>query len=417
MRRTLHWRDWLAPRSFDAVVLVLYLGVVVNFLVQHAGEGASWQALVLVVGTLLLLALDRWEYVAFAEAPPRRLSLLLLALRLALIETIVQIEGFDMSAFLYVLLPLTASLSFGRRVGYWVSGVVWSVACIKAVLFASTQGSAISDIIVLTIVMLLLLTIAWIVLQERVDRQRAEHLYDEVERSHRQLAAYATQAVDLATATERNRIARDMHDSLGHYLTGLKIQLEKAATFWERDAAQSRAALDTSRLLAHESLDAVRQSIGMLRDDGVPFSLVNALEQLIAAAQSPGLTIGLQIEGDEQALPIVTRIALFRVAQEGLTNVQRHARAQVATVSLCMEPHQAALAVADDGIGGVAMSKQGEQQGRYGLQGIRERLELLDGTLQVESAPGKGTRLCARVPHPENRTPDGVAPLRKEARW
>ena len=125
---------------------------------------------------------------------------------------------------------------------------------------------------------------------------------------------------------ERNRLARDIHDSLGHSLTAVNIQLEKALAYWQRSPDESHQAIRDAKQAASEALQEVRHSVGTLRDPDSRFSLRGALEGLTERMNAQGLPIASTITGDESDYNRSTLVALFRGAQEGLTNVQRHAR-------------------------------------------------------------------------------------------
>jgi signal transduction histidine kinase len=210
----------------------------------------------------------------------------------------------------------------------------------------------------------------------------------------------------LAAATERNRLARDIHDSLGHHLTAIAVQLEKASAFRERDQAASEQALVDARRSARYALEDVRQSVGALREGG-GFCLSRALADLVEGLPDNGLAVELDIDGDESAFAGPSLMALYRAAQEGLTNVRKHAGADRVTMSVSLGEAGGFLRVADNGRGfqvdGAAVPAAGGNG--YGLAGMRERLELVGGALRVEAAPGRGTRLTVTVPRSTVDTP------------
>jgi signal transduction histidine kinase len=131
------------------------------------------------------------------------------------------------------------------------------------------------------------------------------------------------------------------------------------------------------------------------------FALAPALSALVERLRSAQLAVELQIEGQEQGYSQPTLKALYRVAQEGFTNIQKYARAASAQLAVRLGEVSASLRLSDDGVGfDVAQlsALQPGREGSYGLQGVRERLELVGGTVQVESRPGQGTSLYATVP-------------------
>lgn len=392
----------LLPRSYDWCSTFLYLGVLINYLVRPDTTTSGWSTPAIVGLVLVLLMLDRWEYRRYGERPPRLPGVLIFALRALLIEGVVQIDGFGLSAFLYVLLPFTAALSFGNMTGLLVGGLVWLIDATKCLQQWQDPYASLESIILFSTAVIFVLTIARMVGQERIDRARAERLLTELEQSHSQLAAQSAQVAELATATERNRLAREIHDSLGHYLTAINIQLEKALAFHARDAGEARQALQASKRLAHEALTDVRRSVGALRARQPLLTLNTALAELVAPLGDDRLAIELTVEGDESVIPATTRLALYRVAQEGLTNIQRYAQAQRVVLHLTCDAASATLRLSDDGVGfdptDLAQTPA-RGEGGYGLPGLRERLAAVGGRLRIDSRPGGGTRLTATIPH------------------
>jgi len=200
----------------------------------------------------------------------------------------------------------------------------------------------------------------------------------------------AARAAELATATERNRLARDIHDSLGHHLTVIAVQLEKVEAFRQREPEVADQALADARQSTRYALEEVRQSVGALHDAG-NFALGAALRKLVAGLDGR-LAVELDVDGDEQRFAGPALLALYRAAQEGLTNARRHAGATRVTVRVRLAEHTASLTVADDGRG-----LDGAEPG-FGLRGMAERVRSVGGSLSIESDPGRGTRLVASVP-------------------
>ena len=194
---------------------------------------------------------------------------------------------------------------------------------------------------------------------------------------------------------ERRRLARELHDGLGQNLTALKHRLVQAAADLDGDA---RVRLDAAIALCAETLEDTRQLSRLLRptilDD---LGLVAALRWLARSqAESTGIEVQAEIVEPLPALDSDLQTLLFRVAQEALTNVARHARARTALLRLVAREGTVRLQVADDGRGcDPAAALRG---GGSGLGGMRERLRLYDGRLELHSAPGEGMRVRVVVP-------------------
>jgi signal transduction histidine kinase len=195
---------------------------------------------------------------------------------------------------------------------------------------------------------------------------------------------------ELSAAGERNRLARDIHDSLGHHLTAISVQLAKAEAFRDLDPAAADRAVSDAHRAAGRALREVRESVGALRAE--PFFLATALESLAEGLDDAGFRVTCEIVGTEP-FDRPGREALYRVAQEALTNARRHARADRVEVLLRCTDAAAVLEVSDNGRGFAVEAANGS-----GLPGMRERLAALGGSVRVESAPGTGTRVVAELP-------------------
>ncbi|HVT72578.1 MAG TPA: sensor histidine kinase [Lacunisphaera sp.] len=222
-------------------------------------------------------------------------------------------------------------------------------------------------------------------------QRREERLRRELEAANAQLREHAAQSADLATTRERNRLAREIHDGLGHYLTVVKTQLDAAAALLPADPGRARDSVTKAAQLAGEALDDVRRSVGSLRTDAARPPLPEALRQL---TQETGLPVAVRLEGAARPLPPGIEHALFRSAQEGLTNVRKHAAATSAELALDFrQPDRVRLSVTDDGRGATGSGSTG-----FGLRGVRERIEVLGGHVESGGRPGGGFALTIEVP-------------------
>jgi two-component system NarL family sensor kinase len=215
---------------------------------------------------------------------------------------------------------------------------------------------------------------------------------------------------ELGALEERNRLAREIHDTLAQALAAIALKLEAADALLEGGGsapAGARAAVAQALGLTRRSLDEARRSVLDLRPaplDGR--GLAAALRELAAEAADakgasaqgagwPGLEVSVQIEGDDALLPPRVTLGLYRVAQEAVANALRHGGAARMELRLAVGEGSVSLAVSDDGRG---FSPDEPAPGRFGLLGAGERARLLGGELRVESAPGAGTRLVVEVP-------------------
>ncbi|AFY78375.1 Response regulator receiver domain protein,histidine kinase [Pleurocapsa sp. PCC 7327] len=200
---------------------------------------------------------------------------------------------------------------------------------------------------------------------------------------------------ELAMLEERNRIARDIHDSLGHALVALNIQMETALALWKNDPEQAYTFLVEAKQLGSEALQAVRQSVSDIRTDPLQGQL---LEGAIAALvrefhQTTGVLPECQINLSHPLSNQIDTVA-YRIVQEGLTNICKHAEATTVRIELQTTPSGLLLVLQDNGKG----FRVDERYTGFGLQGMRERIAGLGGELKIVSEPGAGCRITAKIP-------------------
>jgi two-component system NarL family sensor kinase len=194
---------------------------------------------------------------------------------------------------------------------------------------------------------------------------------------------------------ERNRLAREIHDTLAQGLTAVSLQLESADALLEDEANPHRIRKVVRQALAltRANLEEARRSVLDLR--AAPLegrTLTEALQLLVEQAEVP---VEMVVTGANRPLPPRVEISLYRMAQEALTNIGRHAQATKAWLEVIMSPEGVKLTVADNGHG---FDPEQIPDNRYGLLGLNERVKLIHGRLQVESTPGQGTRLEVTIP-------------------
>ena len=222
----------------------------------------------------------------------------------------------------------------------------------------------------------------------REQRSRAELV-----EAHQRLQAYAVQAERLATVQERNRVARDIHDGLGHALTVVQMQIKAARAVLPVDTAETDTVLAKAQTQAEQALAEVRRSVSVLREPVPAKPLCDALRDLAGETSAAGVRTDLEVTGTARPLPPETEESLYRAAQEGLTNVRKHARASHAALTLDFSrPDAVRLEVRDDGVG-VSSGGTG-----FGLVGVRERAAHLGGQAAISAVPGGGTLLSVEVP-------------------
>jgi signal transduction histidine kinase len=240
---------------------------------------------------------------------------------------------------------------------------------------------------------LVLFSIAGIIVVLLTGAQRKERA--EEAKRHAQLAQYATTLEQLAVTRERNRLARDLHDTLAHTLSAVSVQLSALEVLWDSDPAAARSTLQQTRQLTRTGLDEARRALHELRAQPVEeLGLALALRRLSErAAQRAGLRLAFSAPPRLAGLRPEVEQHLYRIAEEALNNVVRHADARSLTVALSQDAGGTQLTVADDGCG---FDPAPAAKGHYGLIGMRERAFLMGATLEVLSQPQGGTTIRVR---------------------
>lgn len=213
-----------------------------------------------------------------------------------------------------------------------------------------------------------------------------------------QLARHAATVEQLATASERNRLARELHDTLAHTLSGLAVQLEAARSVWDTDPGDARASLDRSLAMARTGLTEARRALHALRaspldDLGLPLALRQMAE---SAAARTGAALTVRTPNPGIRFQPEIEQSVYRVAQEALENVARHADARRISVVLEQNGTHLRLTVSDDGRGFDPAAAGAD--GGLGVKGMRERAEMLGGSVEITSRPGGPTTLHLVLP-------------------
>ena len=213
-----------------------------------------------------------------------------------------------------------------------------------------------------------------------------------------QLTHYATTLEQLSISRERNRLARELHDTLAHTLSGLAVQLEAVDAAWETDPNAAHTLLEQSRTATRSGLTETRRALQALRaspleDLGLSLA-IRTLAELLATRT--GLTLDLHLPNELDNLSPPVEQCVYRITQESLANVDRHANARRLSVQLEQANRHLTLTITDDGQGFAPDDVNTENH--LGLKGMKERAAMAGGKLAVTSQPGQGTTICLTIP-------------------
>lgn len=229
---------------------------------------------------------------------------------------------------------------------------------------------------------------------EEKARLEVERLAKDLAEANTRLREYTTQVEELAITKERNRMAREIHDGLGHYLTSINMQIQAAIAISKKAPERAQVALEKAQTLTQEALVDVRHSVAALHshaEESLPLPV--SIGRVLQNCDSAGINASLQVLGSPRELPPQAHLTLYRAAQESVNNTCKHARASTLMMMLdYTQPQQTCLRVDDDGVGAETF------EGGFGLIGLRERVNLLNGTMTIHSTKGQGFTLEITVP-------------------
>lgn len=237
------------------------------------------------------------------------------------------------------------------------------------------------------------------------ERERAEKLLTELAEAHDKLKAYALKVEELSVTQERQRMARELHDTLAQGLAGLIMQLEAVDDLLGRgDVERARAVTGRAMQRARTTLQEARTAIVALRSPLEQGDTMEAIRRLVDnLTADTGITCSFEAGPGDLHLHGHVAETVYRVVQEGLVNIARHSGARRAWVRLAATGGEIRLEVGDDGAG-FDPATRGSRAGHFGLTGLRERVALEDGKLEIDTAPGAGTRLLVSLPLQEGET-------------
>jgi signal transduction histidine kinase len=374
-------------------------------------EGFSTEAALFllagVVNALLLLGYLLWPRlqrllgnaylpiaIVIASVGPTLINHLVLLLHIHPTETVSLIDTWPLAAILFVPLVILAWQHSLRSVIAFCLGT----ALLDSVLaYIAAQGdsyyffSTAHSILTRT---LLFILVGYMVSRiMAIQRQQRQSLAE----ANVKLTHYAATLEQLATTRERNRLARDLHDTLAHTLSAVAVELEAVDSLWDVDPAQAHSLLERSLSATRTGLTETRRALQALRsspleDMGLALAVRQEAETV---AERSNWILDLNIAESMDGLPAGIEQCVYRVAQEALANASHHAQAQQVEVGLVRQDHGLTLTVSDDGIGFDPDTVDAERH--LGTRGMRERAEMAGGRLGIESAPGRGTTVRLTV--------------------
>jgi len=413
-------RTWMkghsqGPRLLQLLVYAILFILLMIFIVNYPAYLAGWRffgTVLAVVALLIMNILIAAPNPAVAGKSTWILDWAFLTVSALLVLATVWMSGTYSVG--YLLAIVCAQASFRR--GIWPAGVLFGAACLIAwLVFQIALGGKFWEIFAseLSLATSVIFALMVMTLLQRYARQtsRAESLLKDLQSANAALEAAHQKEKELAIAEERVRLARDIHDGLGHHLTVLSIQLQAAAKLVERNPQAAAEAIQACRLEAQAALEEVRRSVSFMRQSPAESQpLAEALAALVGTFENhSGLKADFELAGSPVELSAFAWQTIYRTIQEGLTNAQKHAvNVSRISVRLAFEPELVRLLVADDGQSPVAVEKPGSSAG-FGLAGLRERVTQLGGVFQCGPARSGGFKIEICIPLKGNDHDPGAA--------
>ena len=269
-------------------------------------------------------------------------------------------------------------LSFQRGVGPFDAYTAYYKDSVRGVLVAVKSGLSSVNVVLFALYLVML------VQNKHREKERIQSLNEQLESANEQLRLYAAEAERTAETRERNRLAREIHDTLGHTLTGLAAGMDACMVLIDVAPQKAREQLEKLRDVAKHGLKDVRRSVKKLRPDDLErLPLREALTHMVKEyADTTSMEVDLSIEGWPEAMRQDVEEVIYRIVQEGLTNANRHGHATKAAVTFRLDEGKLKIKIVDNG--------QGCQETvpGFGLRHMRERLDLLHGSLACRSENG-----------------------------
>jgi signal transduction histidine kinase len=376
--------------SYIATYL-LAVSAIIRTLVRFR-EDRFLSIVLLVVGYLVLLFAE-----PFLIRRNRRLTYIYLAVQTVIISMLSFITpNVDFWAMLFCPIVIQVMHNFQQRAGFLITG---SFAVITSILLLLGLGPEAGLPLMFTYGVIYFLLAAFIAIIRKVEASNEESRRHQLhlQAAHRQLQSYTAQAEELAVLEDRNRLARNLHDSVTQTIFSMRLTAEAARMLLDREPDRVGAELDMLQTLAKSALSEMRSLIFELRPTAVTeLGLVPALRHHIMTLERQyGLLVDLQVSG-EPHLPEREAQRLFRISQEALNNVLKHSQTDQACLTLSFDGNRVFLQVEDQGIGFDPNSRSAVAD-HMGLAGLQGRVDDMGGKLTIDSRPGQGTRVMVEV--------------------
>jgi signal transduction histidine kinase len=301
----------------------------------------------------------------------------------------------DQDYFINLVIPLCGqAIWYLRREIGWSLVAGFSLFCLTTMVLYYKNSDGLSFGLTYVAGCILVSVLSAATLGSINAQKKSQELAHELTLANEKLKEYSLQVEELAVADERNRLARELHDSVTQIIFGMTLSAQAARILIDRDPLRAAAELDNLQTLSQNALAEMRSLIQELHPHtGIEEGLISAIKKLTTQQLSNnGIVVDLQLKGERRIASHI-ETELFRIIQEAINNIIKHAQAKEVLVMLDLEdPKQVSLTIKDDGVGFDPAQKT-DMPGHLGLTSIQERVRNLGGTLNIDSNLGKGTSI------------------------
>ena len=360
--------------SFAVIVFVTFFFIFYT----HQSLSTSKMVILIVLGTLYL-ANGIYGYRFCLTSNHHSVSVIYLITQILIASYVLYNASFVSYNILMLLPLLIQSAVLFKGIENTIANFAITISYTLSIYFSSGMQAVWDRLAILVGAQLFIVSFVQMVINEESSRVEIEGLVKDLEVTNELLQNYAGQVEELTVLSERARIAREIHDGLGHYLTTIGMQVKAAQATLGTNPVQASGFLNTAETLTQEALDDVRESVSTMRIEAkneVP--LVQRLYRLLKPFENTGYKVKTIVKGTESQLDHEIEVLLFRVLQEGLSNIGRHSNASEIQVAIDFtDPTTVSLTVKDNG------SLQQELVEGNGILGIRERIARVKGKLNI----------------------------------
>lgn len=379
-----------ADLAFAVVVLTAYF---VTFSTLHTTNQINILAM---IGLgMAYIATGIYGYAYCAQSANQLYSIIYFSIQTIIGGWIVYL-GKGTGPNLLILLPLTGHCVILLR-SYWIylmNVIILTAYALALFSFSGSMDYVIANVPNFLAGQVFIVSFVQMAVGEERARKKVEQLVKTLSDANEKLREYADQVEALTLTKERARVAREIHDGLGHYLTTINMQLQAAQAVINKDKKQAVTILTSAQMMTKEALAEVRRSVFDLRE-AIDYS-DTLVEKIIKTTANAGLfkvESDFAVQGEPRHLRPAVELALYRAVQEGVSNIYKHAGASKMWINLYFDdPEYIMLEIKDNGSGST------ENEEGFGLRGLQERIGLLNGRINIESNPGIGFILKVIIP-------------------